>query len=101
MRYTDDLFFVWNHGENKLDEFFECLNSFYPNLKFTSEGSEQKNKFYWCYSNKKLSKNKCVTDLCYKPTDCHQYLHYDACHPEHMKKLSIYSQGLHIKRLCS
>ena len=46
LRYTDDLFFVWNHGENKLDEFFECLNSFYPNLKFTSEGSEQKNKFY-------------------------------------------------------
>ena len=42
-----------------------------------------------------------VTDLYCKATDCHQYLHYDSCHPDHMKKSSIYSQGLRIKRLCS
>ena len=36
-----------------------------------------------------------------KATDCHQYLHYDSCHPDHMKKLSIYSQGLRVKGLCS
>ena len=48
-----------------------------------------------------LSNNKLVTDLYCKPTDCHQYLHYNSCHPEHMKKSSVYSQGLRIKRLCS
>ena len=42
-----------------------------------------------------------VTDLYCKATDCHQYLHYDSCHPDHMKKSNIYSQGLQIKRLCS
>ena len=39
LRYIDDIFFIWIHGENKLDEFLERLNSFLPNLKFTSESS--------------------------------------------------------------
>ena len=35
LRYIDNIFFVWTHGKNRLDEFLENLNSFYPNLKFT------------------------------------------------------------------
>ena len=42
-----------------------------------------------------------MTDLYCKKTDCHQYLHYGSCHPEHMKISSVYSQRLRIKRLCS
>ena len=37
LRYIDDIFFVWTHEENKLDEFLELLSSVHPNLKFTSE----------------------------------------------------------------
>ena len=99
LRYIDDMFFVWTHGENKLDEFLERLNSFHPNLKFTSERSEQEINFLDV--TVQLSNNKFVTDLYCKPTDCHQYLHYNSCHPEHMKKSSVYSQGLRIKSLCS
>ena len=36
--------------KDKLDQFFERLNSFPPNLKFSSELSEELSKFYWCYS---------------------------------------------------
>ena len=49
----------------------------------------------------KLSNHQFVIDLYCKPTDFHQYLHYKSCHQEHLKKSSVYSQGLHIKRLCS
>ena len=42
-----------------------------------------------------------MTDLHCKATDCHQYLHYDSCHPDHMNKSSIYSEVLRIRRLCS
>ena len=42
-----------------------------------------------------------MTDLYCKATDCHQYLPHDSCHPDRMRKLSIYSPGLRIKRLCS
>ena len=74
LRYIDDIYFVWTHGENKLDEFLERLNSFHPNLKSTSEHSEQEINFLDV--TVQLSNNKFVADLYCKPTDCHQYLHY-------------------------
>ena len=95
--YIDDIFFVWTHRDNKLDGFLERLNSFHPNLKFTSECSQQEINFLDV--TVQLSNNKFVTDLYCKPTDCHQYLHYNSCHPEHMKKSSVYSQGLRIKEI--
>ena len=45
--------------------------------------------------------NKIETDLYCKPTDCHQFLHFNSAHPFHDKKSIVYSQGLRIKRLCS
>ena len=41
LRYIDDIFFVWTHGEEKLDDFLSCLNEFHPNLKFTYEYSTE------------------------------------------------------------
>ena len=34
------------------------------------------------------------TDLYCKSTDSHQYLHYDSCHAEHIKRSIIFSQTL-------
>ena len=36
LRYIDNIFFIWNESEKKLDEYLEKLNNFHPNLKFTS-----------------------------------------------------------------
>ena len=44
--------------------------------------------------------DKFETDLISKPTDCHQFLEFNSAHPIHVKKSIVYSQGLHIKRLC-
>ena len=49
----------------------------------------------------KLTDGKIVTDLYCKPTDSHQYLHYDSCHAEHIKRSIIFSQTLRLKRICS
>ena len=38
-RYTDDIFFVWTHGEQELQRFFQELNKTHPNLKFTHEAN--------------------------------------------------------------
>ena len=99
LRYIDDIFFVWTHGEEKLHDFLNGLNEFNPSLKFTYEYSTQRINFLDVIVSKEG--NEFVTDLYCKATDCHQYLHYDSCHPDHMKKSSVYSQGLRIKRLCS
>ena len=99
IRYIGDIFFAWTHGEEKLSLFLSCLDEFHPNLKFTYECSTERINLLDVIGKKE--KDEFVTDLYCKATDCHQYLHYDSCHPDHMKKLSIYSQGFQIKCLCS
>ena len=99
LRYIDDTFFVWTHGEEKLHDILSCLNEFYPNLKFIYEYSTERINFLDIIVKKE--KDEFVTDLYCKAIYCHQYLHYDSCHQNHMKKSSIYCQGLRIKRLCS
>ena len=32
LRYIDNIFFIWNENEEKLEEFLENLNNFHPNL---------------------------------------------------------------------
>ena len=76
LRYIDDIFFIWTHGEKELEKFMSSFNSFTPNLKFTYESSKKDISFLDLKVS--LSKNKLSTDLHMKPTDCHQYLHYSS-----------------------
>jgi hypothetical protein len=98
-RFIDDIFMIWPHGEEKLDQFFTHLNSFHPTIKFTSERSRETINFLdvqVSWKNKTL-----ITDLYVKPTDTHQYLHPSSCHPYHCKKAIPYSQALRLNRICS
>ena len=45
LRYIDDIFFIWNESQEKLDEFLEKFNNFHPNLKFRSEKSKNSVNF--------------------------------------------------------
>ena len=37
LRYVDDTFVVWQHGENHLGEFLEHLNGLHTRIDFTME----------------------------------------------------------------
>ena len=39
-RYIDDVFFIWTHGQEKLNSFLEERNRFNIYLKFTYESSK-------------------------------------------------------------
>ena len=82
-----------------VDIFLKHLNSVTPNLSFTYEAS--KNCIPFLGLKVKLIDCKLETDLCMKPTDRHQYLHYLSSHPEHTKRSIVYSQTLRVNRLCS
>ena len=41
-RYIDDIFMIWQHGENELKIFLDKLNNFHPYFKFTCEHSREK-----------------------------------------------------------
>ena len=49
----------------------------------------------------KIKEGRIITDLYCKPTDGHQYLHYDSCHADQIKNSIIFSQTLQLKRICS
>ena len=99
MRYIDDIFFVWTHGEQELERFLEDLNNFTPNLSFTHKSS--KNCIPFLDLKVKLIDGKLETDLYMKPTDRHQYVHDLSSHPEHTKRSIAYSRTSRVNRLCS
>ena len=48
-----------------------------------------------------MENDQIKTDLYVKPTDKHQYLRMDSCHPMHCKASIPYSQALRLRRICS
>ena len=90
---------MWTHGEENLRNFLTEFNLFSDDIKFFYEY----NKYTISFLDLKviLSNGKLITSLYSKLTDCHQYLHYGSCHPEHTKRSIVYSQALRIKSVCS
>ena len=39
-RYFDDIFFLWEHGEEKLKSFINNINKMHPTIKFTADWSK-------------------------------------------------------------
>ena len=98
LRYIDDIFIIWQRGEEKLREFFNLLNGAHESIKFTAEWSTEKINFLDVQVIKQG--NKLITDLFTKPIDTHQLLHQASCHPNHTKEGIPHSQALRIRRIC-
>ena len=102
LRYIDDVFFIWTHGEAELKKFMEGFNNFLPNLKFTYESSKKIVAFLDL--NVSLENGSVITDLHTKSTDYHQYLQYGSTHLNYIKNpISLRSnfeieQYLHVSR---
>ena len=63
--YIDDIFFLWEHGEEKLKEFIEHLNEKHPTIKFTAEWSQTSINFLDVTVS--LKGGKVAADLYVKP----------------------------------
>ena len=96
-RYIDDIFFIWEHVEESLQEFINEINSFHPTIKFTADWSKEKVNFLDVEVT--LKNSVLSTDLFVKPTDTHQFLDPTSCHPYHCKKRIPYSQTLRLKKV--
>ncbi len=98
-RFIDDIFSIWCGSQDSLVEFIDHINSFHPTIKFTTEYSLTSVNFLDVTISK--SPSGIATDVYSKPTDTHQYLLSNSCHPSHCKKAIAYSQALRIRRICS
>ena len=99
LRYIDDVFFIWTHGEKELHKFMEDLNNHQPNIKFTYTFS--KNCVPFLDLDVQVSGGELTTNLHIKPTDRHQYLHFTSSHPNHTKRSIVYSPALRVSRIYS
>ena len=98
-RYIDDIFLLWEHGEESLRLFLQHLNAAHPTIKFTADYSYETVNFLDV--NVSRHGEGLRTDLFVKPTDTHQYLEASSCHPAHCKSSIPYSQALRLNRICS
>ena len=44
-RYIDNIFFIWTHAEEKLEEFMADFNAFNPNIQFTYKSNKKSISF--------------------------------------------------------
>ncbi len=100
-KYIDDIFAIWEHGQETLDIFLKQINEIHDTKKFTAEYSTERITFL--DTTVILDGNTIHKDLYTKPTDTHQYLSPESCHPRHCTTyISIpYIQGLRLRRVCS
>ena len=81
LRNINDIFFIWTHGKEELENFMKESNSFRHHIKFTFESNIENINFLDVRIN--LSNGHLMTNMYVKPTDCHQYLDISSSHSNH------------------
>ena len=100
LRYVDDIFMIWNDSEDKLKDLRAYNNTVNPAIQFTHAHSFKSVNLLDVLGT--LTNDGTIsTDLYTKPTDTHQYLHMNSCHPNHVKKAIAFLQATCILRICS
>ena len=98
-----NIFFIWTHGEEKLEEFMADFNAFNSNIQFTYEPSEKSTAFLDL--DVALYNGRLESTVHVKPTDRHQYLHYSSSHPDvqmdllYLVKLYVSVEFVLLKRI--
>ena len=87
LRYIDDIFGIWLHGEEKLREFHALANSLHDQIKLDLRLSQSMVEFLDVRVS--VKGNGLHTDVYTKPTDSKAYLHFTSDHPSYMKRPSL------------
>ena len=98
-RFIDDCIGCTVMSTRDLHKFIDALGSANPNLKFTHKIDEAEIEFLDI--TVKLHNNIISTDIFYKDTDAHLYLHPESNHPKHCIRSIPFSQLLRLKRIVS
>ncbi|XP_065428293.1 multivesicular body subunit 12B isoform X1 [Chrysemys picta bellii] len=97
--YIDDLFIIWTHGKEALEEFHQDFNNFHPTINLSLDQSTQ--EIHFLAPTVLISGSHINTTLYQKPTDRYAYLHASSFHPDHITQSVVYSQALRYNRICS
>uniref|UniRef100_A0A1B6KRB6 Reverse transcriptase domain-containing protein n=1 Tax=Graphocephala atropunctata TaxID=36148 RepID=A0A1B6KRB6_9HEMI len=98
LRFIDDIFMIWNNSTELLKNFLENLNKF-SILKFTWNFS--KNILTFLDVDVFVQSGYLKTKIHIKETNTMDYLHFNSCHPVHVKKSIPKGLSVRAKKLCS
>ena len=87
-RYVDDVFLIWEHGEEHLNEFHRLINSYCDDINFTVEREENGCLPFLDVMVKKQS-GRLQTSVFRKPTCSNVYIPYDSHHAPCIKAGTI------------
>ncbi|CAJ0962964.1 unnamed protein product [Ranitomeya imitator] len=99
-RYIDDVFCLWKGTGESLQEFFDQINSVWPELSFTLNFDRTEINFL---DTKVIQKSDgtLTIDLFVKETDRNNLLLYQSCHPKAVKRSIPQSQFERVRRIVS
>lgn len=98
IRYVDDIFLIWQHGEESLKAFHMYLNNIHPNIKFTLECMVNNSLPFLDVLVKKIN-SRIETAIYRKPFSVSTFPHNRSGHPMSQKMSSFYTlvyRALHI-----
>ncbi|XP_073172201.1 uncharacterized protein KIAA0930 homolog isoform X4 [Lepidochelys kempii] len=99
LRYIDDIFIIWTHGKEALEEFHHDFNNFHPTINLSLVQSTQ--EIHFLDTTILINDGHINTTLYRKSTDRYSYLHASSFHPDHTTQSIVYSQALRYNRICS
>ncbi|CAM4539231.1 unnamed protein product [Lepidochelys kempii] len=79
--YIDDIFIIWTHGKEALEEFHHDFNNFHPTINLSLVQSTQ--EIHFLDTTVLINNGHINTTLYRKPTDRCSYLHASSFHPDH------------------
>ena len=79
LRFIDDIFIIWGHGRNELENFTHIANNLHPTIKFSFTINKQAIPFQDTVIYRGMN-NYILKKLYHKPTDNKQYLHFNSAH---------------------
>ena len=84
IRYVDDVFAIWPHGDQALDEFLTHLNSQHPAIQFTME-KEEDQKIAFLDVQIERTGASTTTSVFRMKTHTNQYINYNSHHHNRIK----------------
>ena len=104
LRFLDDIFVIWQHGEKAFWDFFEILNSHTNSIKLKATISHTSIDFLdvTVFKSEIFNHTRTLdTKVYFKPTDTHDLLHKSSYHPKHTFKGILKSQIIRFYRISS
>lgn len=103
LRYLDDIFGVWPHGEPDFKRFITALNEHHSSITVKYEINYKKINFLDTEVFVKAGddgRTGLGTRVFFKPTDTHALLHKSSYHPRHTFRGIVKSQLIRFRRIC-